>query len=1090
MKVTPISCGPAVNESERKAIDQLKTRLISLPGEAEWFLLTNLTFSATCRFQSDEIDIVAIGPPGVRVIEVKHWSAAWVDKHPSEVEQAAELITNKARRVGTTLRRKVPNLGRVDGVFLVTETLSKVRQLENRPPVRGVPFHTFKTWETALGVDSTNTLSSQQLKILSCELEPKSRVAIDGALKRLAGYTHLELETPPNQRFHRIYKGKHSSRQDRVVLHLYDLSVSSGANTMSRARREFDALHRLQRHHWAPRIVDSFREAPGYAGELYFFTVADPAAPCLEERASDDSWDMETRLGFARSAVRALQAMHEAGADDQPMVHRNLTPRTVFVKHDNSPVLAGFEHTRIPAEDTVVPADSPVNGWDDAVAPELRSQGLGAADYRSDVYSLCACLATLFSNHAGADRVGILETLAKGMENDPNERSTLSDLDTAFSRWLGESVPAPPPPPARFWTEDQVVPFRDRHYRIISRLGSGAVGTAFKVVKIDHATKEELGAYVAKVVHDENTGRRVLRAYELAHSHLHHSALSTIFEVAPEWVENGFVALMSWVEGEPLSEYAGLVPVLAEDWQEESTEALVLRWLRTACEALDVLHRNGLAHGDVSPRNVIVSNDKLVVTDYDFVDKIGEPVSTPGTLPYCPPLPPEGRLVAPSDDVYALAASFFHVLFEREPFRYDDIQAKQRGLNWKGLARDEYPALAAFMDQATSADSQRRFASAAAALAVLNPPPRAETPVQDDTRDELAGSGGGEAGGADDERRENEIPWLKNLLQSYPGSRWGNRETRGLDTDFAAETYVETELERALYDDIQKRRVQLVILCGNAGDGKTALLQHLAKRLGFGSHQSGERVLERQMDDGLTVRMNLDGSASWRGRSANDLLDEFLGPFQHGRPAAHTVHLLAINDGRLLEWMEAVEEVRNETPLTKELYQLLGEQTPSPGSHIRFISLNQRSLTGSVNSDQAPQIETGFLERLMDSLYGGKRAREIWAPCQTCSAQDRCEVRRAMKVFGPEGVPGLVAEEHRSRARQRLFDALQAVHLRGKTHITVRELRAALVYILFGVHYCSDYHGRRRCPVALLGPRLLAGVTGTPGRGIAGTGFP
>ena len=35
---------------------------------------------------------------------------------------------------------------------------------------------------------------------------------------------------------------------------------------------------------------------------------------------------------------------------------------------------------------------------------------------------------------------------------------------------------------------------------------------------------------------------------------------------------------------------------------------------------------------------------------------------------------------------------------------------------------------------------------------------------------------------------------------------------------------------------------------------------------------------------------------------------------------------------------------------------------------------------------------------------------------------------------------------------------LQAVHLRGETHITVRELRAALVYILFGVHFCSDYH--------------------------------
>ena len=67
MKVTPVPCGPFVNESERKAFEQIKSRLISVPGDGEWLLLTNLAFSATHRLQSDEIDIVAIGPPGVRV---------------------------------------------------------------------------------------------------------------------------------------------------------------------------------------------------------------------------------------------------------------------------------------------------------------------------------------------------------------------------------------------------------------------------------------------------------------------------------------------------------------------------------------------------------------------------------------------------------------------------------------------------------------------------------------------------------------------------------------------------------------------------------------------------------------------------------------------------------------------------------------------------------------------------------------------------------------------------------------------------------------------------------------------------------------
>ncbi|MDE0166979.1 MAG: nuclease-related domain-containing protein [Bryobacterales bacterium] len=129
-------------------------------------MLTNLTFSATHRLQSDEIDIVAIGPPGVRVIEVKHWTAAWVNRNSDLVEQEADRLTNKARKIGTTLRKHLPALGRVDGAFLVTETASKVKALEKQV-VRGVPFHTFKTWRGAVGLDSQSVLSSQQIKGLA-----------------------------------------------------------------------------------------------------------------------------------------------------------------------------------------------------------------------------------------------------------------------------------------------------------------------------------------------------------------------------------------------------------------------------------------------------------------------------------------------------------------------------------------------------------------------------------------------------------------------------------------------------------------------------------------------------------------------------------------------------------------------------------------------------------------------------------------------------------------------------------------------------------------------------------------------------------
>ena len=140
-------------------------------------------------------------------------------------------------------------------------------------------------------------LRPQQVARLGRILEPRSGVAIDGSLRRFAGYVNLERRTTKDERFHRIYAGVHSSRQDRVILHLYDLSASDAANAEARARREFDALRRLQRYDWAPRILDSFQPAPGYPGEMHFFTVVDPVAPSIEKRMPDASWKVPARLG-------------------------------------------------------------------------------------------------------------------------------------------------------------------------------------------------------------------------------------------------------------------------------------------------------------------------------------------------------------------------------------------------------------------------------------------------------------------------------------------------------------------------------------------------------------------------------------------------------------------------------------------------------------------------------------------------------------------------------------------------------------------------------------------------------------------------
>ena len=258
-----------------------------------------------------------------------------------------------------------------------------------------------------------------------------------------------------------------------------------------------------------------------------FFTVTDPAAPGVIERVEDDEWDSTARVSFAGSAVRAVQELHAASDGDEPLLHRNLTPRSILVRHDNSPILTGFEHARIPAEVTVASPPG-AHDRDDTVAPEVHAHGRGAADRRSDVYALCASLSVLFDGrddepaHAAA-----IQAIAAGTAPDRAARASPADLDRSLSKLLGESPPTPPAPPARFWTEDQVVRFDGQDYRIVAKLGSGGVGATFKVVEIDRDTKEDLGAYVAKVVRDRAAGQRVLRGHRLVRSHLRRAAFST-----------------------------------------------------------------------------------------------------------------------------------------------------------------------------------------------------------------------------------------------------------------------------------------------------------------------------------------------------------------------------------------------------------------------------------------------------------------------------------------------------------------------------------------------------------------------------------
>ena len=183
------------------------------------------------------------------------------------------------------------------------------------------------------------------------------------------------------------------------------------------------------------------------------------------------------------------------------------------------------------------------------------------------------------------------------------------------------------------------------------------------------------------------------------------------------------MALLRFRKGDPLDSLRGdtLVPYaeLFEGTAGDAAETLLLRWAADACLALDVLHAQGWVHGDVSPSNILVDDDRLTLIDYDLAGPAGAVARGPGTVPYASPERRTNRPAQPSDDLFALAASLFHVLTDRLPFLFGGVRRDHAGLAWVDDEQAVYPRLAAFLNRATDPDPSRRFGTASDALREL-----------------------------------------------------------------------------------------------------------------------------------------------------------------------------------------------------------------------------------------------------------------------------------------------------------------------------------------------------------------------------------
>ena len=159
--------------------------------------------------------------------------------------------------------------------------------------------------------------------------------------------------------------------------------------------------------------------------------------------------------------------------------------------------------------------------------------------------------------------------------------------------------------------------------------------------------------------------------------------------------------------------------------------------------------------------------------------------------------------------------------------------------------------------------------------------------------------------------------------------------------------YVPTALDLALAPSVLAGAHSLVIVTGNAGDGKTAFLENLAataREQGavFTSERSNGADFELK---GRRFHTNYDGSQDEDGIVSDEVLAEFFAPFA-GAGEVGTLdgetRLIAVNEGRLVDFLSRHTE--EFAALTRVVEVGLRGEDDEPGP-VAVVNLNLRDVT-------------------------------------------------------------------------------------------------------------------------------------------------
>lgn len=798
---------------------------------------------------------------------------------------------------------------------------------------------------------------------------------------------------------------------------------------------------------------------------------------------------LRERLEIAEGVATALEAVHS-----HAVVHRNVCPETIQIGFDRRPRLTDFDRAYIDSKYTVYAASEASRHVNHAyIPPELADTTDYDFSTASDMYSFGVLLYRLLADEVpfsdasearamhgrpaslpSAKREGVdprLDSLILELlrVDDFKARPTASQAirtlrDVLDISSAGSHSERPTPPAAGHQETFEIGSLLRGTMRIDAVLGSGGFSKVIKVFHLDHQKY-----YALKILLDASNADLLLHEFNRVRPLLPR-AHPNIAQI--EWMERLDppdrlpCLLTEFVEGETLEAYAdgrkrlswtdikriGLEILDAltalhpdegeyEKLKKEAERGEIDEGQYEALMAAKERAQRGLFHRDLKPANVMLAmpDHRAVVIDFNIASLASDQEATGRTPAYCAP---DWQICGrASYDLFALGCVLYELVVHRHPF--------PRGLPTEGPPYDPQDVapelhlsreLRGFLVKAVQPNEHDRFASAREMRLALGAISAMFAPAE--VQPAAPSRYPGITVGPEEAKKTNYNPYVARLLTLYSQARCTNSGTRGLD-EIARLTYVRTKLDSRLAPAIASGNYRLVLITGNAGDGKTAFLQQVEALFA----ENGA-ILERLPSAngnrwefaGVRYETNYDGSQDEGDQSNDAVLAAFLAPFEGPLAAGlkgANARLIAINEGRLLDFLAHSTFAPRFSGLRQFVLDALhgGAQ---PGKAL-LVNLNLRAVTA------------GGPESLLEKQLAAMLQEAIWAPCSPCALASRCPIKHNVDTLRDPASGAAVRERIR-----RLFEVL---HLRRRAHVTMRDLRSALSYLLLRDHSCEDVAG-------------------------------